>query len=162
MRTVSRDIRLMFMLSHNPQTCHNCDKDFLSVDSLQIRMADVHDQCEKDAETEYDFNMEEEFYTDYAYIPCLCQLKIKNQNNGKKKQCDAVHHLTCDKCDEQFYNEDSLLSHTPRFAKNVTKNFSVRIVCRDMWPMVMKMGTPCLKIKPKLNINLVIVCLEKQ
>ena len=62
MRTVSRDIRLMFMLSHNPQTCHNCDKDFLSVDSLQIRMADVHDQCEKDAETEYDFNMEEELW----------------------------------------------------------------------------------------------------
>ena len=86
-RTVSRDIRLMFMLSHNPQTCHNCDKDFLSVDSLQIRMADVHDQCEKDAETEYDFNMEEEFYTDYAYIPCLCQLKIKNQNNEKTMRC---------------------------------------------------------------------------
>ena len=25
----------------------------------------------------FDFIMEEEFYTDYAYIPCLCKLKIK-------------------------------------------------------------------------------------
>jgi len=32
-------------------------------------MADVHDQCKKDAETEYDFNIEEEFYTDYALYP---------------------------------------------------------------------------------------------
>ena len=130
-RTVCRDIRLMFMLSHNPQTCHNCDKDFLSVDSLQIRMADVHDQCEKDAETEYDFN-----------------INVMNSFTVRTV-CRGMWSLF-------------MLSHTPRFAKIVTKNFSVRIVCRDMWPMVMKMGTPCLKIKPKLNINLVIVCLEKQ
>ena len=59
---------------------------------------------------------------------------------------------------------DVLALHTPRpgLAIIVTKSFSVSIVCRDMWPIFMKMGSSCMKIKPKLNINLVMVGLDKQ
>ena len=54
-----------------------------------------------------------------------------------------------------------MLSHILRLAIIVTKSSSVWIVCSDMWPMFMKMGSSCIKIKPKLNINPVIVaCLQ--
>ena len=54
-----------------------------------------------------------------------------------------------------------MLLHTLRLAIIVTKSSSVWIVCSYMWPMSMKMGSPCMKIKPKLNINPVIVaCLK--
>ena len=54
-----------------------------------------------------------------------------------------------------------MLLRTLRLAIIVTKNSSVWIICFDMWPMFMKMGSPCMKIKLKLNINLVIVaCLQ--
>ena len=52
---------------------------------MQRHKADVHDQCEKDAEAKFDFDMEEDFNTDSAYIPCLHQLRIKNQNTEKNK-----------------------------------------------------------------------------
>ena len=45
-------------------------------------MADVHDQFEEDAEAELYFDMEEEIYTDCAYIPCMC-LRITNLNIEK-------------------------------------------------------------------------------
>ena len=54
-----------------------------------------------------------------------------------------------------------MLLHTLRLAIIVTKSSSVWIVCCYMWPMFLKMGSPCMKIKPKLDINLVIVaCLK--
>ena len=42
----------------HPHTCEKCDQEFYSKDGLQKHMADVHDQCEEDAEAEFDFDME--------------------------------------------------------------------------------------------------------
>ena len=50
----------------------------------------------------------------------------------------------------------------PQTYDDCDMEFSVWIVCKDMWPMFMKMRNPCRKIEPKLNINLVIVGLEKK
>ena len=66
-------------------TGEKCAKEFYSKDGLQKHMADVHDQFEEDAEAELYFDMEEEIYTDCAYIPCLCQLRITNQNTEKTR-----------------------------------------------------------------------------
>ena len=69
--------------NNHPHTCEKCNKKFYSEDGLQRHIADVYDQCEEVAE--FDFDKEEEFYTDPAYIPCLCQLRIKNQNAEKTR-----------------------------------------------------------------------------
>ena len=71
----------------NPLLARNVPKSFTvrMVCSLQKHMPDIHDQCEENAEAEFDFDMEEEIYTDCAYIPSLCQLRIKNQNIEKYK-----------------------------------------------------------------------------
>ena len=69
----------------HPHACEKCDKKLYDEDCLQRHRADVHHQCEKDAEAEFNFDMEEEFNTDSAYIPCLCHLRIKNQNIEKYK-----------------------------------------------------------------------------
>ena len=66
---------------HRHHACEKCDKKLYSEDYLQRHRADVHDQCEKHTEAEFD--MEEEFNTDSAYIPCLCQLRIENKDTGK-------------------------------------------------------------------------------
>ena len=60
-----------------------------------------------------------------------------------------AHPHTFEKCDKEFYIEDSLHGHVagvhtaaqpnpnPRLASSVTKNVTERTVCRDMRPMFM-------------------------
>ena len=42
----------------HPHACEKYDKKLYSENCLQRHRADVHDQCEKDAEAEFDFDME--------------------------------------------------------------------------------------------------------
>ena len=46
------------------------DKEFNSKDGLQKHMADVHDQCEEDAEAEFDFDFEKS--TQIVHISPIC------------------------------------------------------------------------------------------
>ena len=55
----------------HPHTCEKCDKEFYSKDGLQKHMADVHDQCEEDAEAKFDFDMEEKS-TQIVHISPVC------------------------------------------------------------------------------------------
>ena len=73
------DMCPMFILPPTPMHVRSVTKS-CTEDCLQRHRADVHDQCEKDAEAEFDFDMEEKFNTDSAYIPCLCQLRINKHN----------------------------------------------------------------------------------
>ena len=69
----------------HPHIFEKCDKEFYNKDGLQKHMADVHDQCEEDAEAEFDFDMEEKS-TQIVHISpvCVsCQLRIINQNEKK-------------------------------------------------------------------------------
>ena len=54
-------------------------------------MADVHDQFEEDAEAELYFDMEEEIYTDCAYIyPLSVSADNYKSKYWRKKTGDAV------------------------------------------------------------------------